>query len=293
MNRRDKHGFAVLETAILLSILLPLMLGLLGLADYLYVVGKAKRIVVNALPQIDSPVMGSNRVASSVLQVAFSNFAPGLQTQVVTALGINPATQSNFYRLEVGFAGYLIDVRTGNLDYLQGPVPGLATWCCTPAPGGFTNSKAIYGECFGGLNVLGAPGFAVNACPPFVNTNGPAMPREGISPLYENFYRLGRQQTPTPDFPFKVLAIASSKIGTYRQVYNGEPLEYQVPVSTVNQQITDGIDLTTHKYLRHTVMFGIHLSVDLRFRFTGKLIEWLGLNPVVKIEHMAAPRSLV
>jgi hypothetical protein len=268
------------------------MLGLLGLADYLYVVGKAKRIVVNALPQIDSPVMGSNRVASHILKTQFDSFAPGLNSEVVTALGIDPTTQKNFYRLEVGFAGYLIDVRTGNLDYLQGPVPGLASWCCGNAPGGFTYGKAVYAQCLGGLNVLGANGFTVDGCPPFVNTNGPAMPREGISPLYENFFRLGRQQPPTDDFPFKVMAAVSSKHGTYRQVYNGEPLEYQAPVSTVHQQITDGIDLTTHRYLRHSVMFGIHLSIDLRFRFTGKLIEWLGLNPVVKIDHMAAPRSL-
>lgn len=305
MKRGSKiSGFSLLETAVTMSVILPVLMAIVGFADYAHLTGKIKRLAVDALPEINTPVIKvsqSNtgdyfsRINSDNMRSAFDSFHQVVRDRVTSTLGINPVTQRAFYRLEIGFVGYLIDVRSGNLDS-QGPglVGPIADWSSANPPSNYARNKAIYARCWGALNTS-----LVNVCPPHVcpanncqgsiSTAPQAAPQFGLSPLYDRFMLLGQSQA--TDSEFKVMAVSSPLKGAYRQVYYGESHEMAYPAYTNQQALTDNLDYTTHNYLRHSAVFGIHISVDLRYRFTGKIMQTMGLNPVFTVNHLSTPRS--
>lgn len=301
--KRNRSGFALLEIAVTMAVLVPIIFGVVGLVDYVYVTGKVKRVAVNTLPEINIPVLKVaqsgvgdyfSRINSDNLKTAFDNFAPTFRNRVASALGLNPTLHSAFYRAEIGFVGYLIDVRTGAFKNLSGSNIGDWSGSVNP-PSNWSRNRAIYARCFGGLIAS-----HVNICPahvcPSQNCNGGygatpyARPAEGISPLYDMFYRLGQNQA--TDSEFKVLAISNPMKGTYQQGYYGESIELYYPAYTRQDQLMDGLNYTTVNFLRHTAVFGIHITVDFRYRFTGKIMQLMGLDPVFKLNHLAVPRSL-
>ena len=308
IGRRNILGFALLETVLLTAVILPILFGIIAFADYLYITSKIKRLVVNVLPEINLPVLtvqesstGSyfDRINSDNLKVAFDSQGILFANRIATALDVDPVTQKSFYRVEMGFAGYYIDVRSGNLLTLGGgSVPGLATWGSSNPPSLYNRNKAIYAKCVGGLSPL-----FTDSCPPHLCLGGncggdpnseilpAAVPAFGESALYDKLMELGVVQPVQNNNQFKVMGIASPHKGAMRQVYYGEDPEVSYAASTNQQLLTDNRDHTVHNYFRHSVVFGVHLSVDLRYRFTGKAMEALGLNPIFSINHLAVPRA--
>lgn len=308
IDRKRQFGFALLETALLTVVILPILFGIVALADYLYITSKIKRLVVNVLPEINIPVLtvqesaiGSyfDRINSDKLRIAFDSHGPIFANRIADSLDLDSVTQKSFYRVEMGFAGYYMDVRSGNLLTLGGgSVPGLATWGPTNPPSLYNRNKAIYAKCIGGLTPL-----LVDSCPPHLCIGGncggdpseetlpAAIPMFGSSTLYDKLMELGVVQPIQNNTQFKVMGIASPHKGAMRQVYYGEGSEISYSAATNQQLLTDNRDHTVHNYFRHSVVFGVHLSVDLRYRFTGKAMEALGLNPIFSINHLAVPRA--
>lgn|GEM_PF-5606754 len=303
MSIRQKQGFALLEIAVTMAILVPIIFGVIGLVDYVYITGKIKRVAVNTLPEINVPVLKVSqsgvgdyfsRINADNLRTAFDTYALTFRNRLTSTLGLNPTQHSAFYRAEMGFVGYLIDVRTGAFQSLSGS--NIASWSGSAnPPSNWSKNRAIYARCFGGF----IPSH-VNICPPHTcpaqscsgtySTAPYAIPAQGISPLYDMFFRLGQNQA--SDSEFKVLAISNPMRGTYQQGYYGESIELYYPAATRQEQLMDGFNYTTVNFLRHTAVFGIHITVDFRYRFTGKLMKAMGLNPVFKMNHLAVPRSL-
>jgi hypothetical protein len=300
LNTRQKQGFALLEIAVTMAILVPIIFGVIGLVDYVYITGKIKRVAVNTLPEINVPVLKVSqssvgdyfsRINADNLRAAFDTYALTFRNRLASTLGLNPTQQSAFYRAEIGFVGYLIDVRTGAFQSLSGS--SIATWSgSVNPPSNWSRNRAIYAKCFGGFITS-----HIDICPAHVCPSqncsvgvGYARPNQGISPLYDMFFRLGQNQA--SDSEFKVLAISNPMRGTYQQGYYGESIELYYPAYTREEQLMDGLNYTTLNFLRHTAVFGVHITVDFRYRFTGKLMQAMGLDPVFKMNHLAVPRSL-
>lgn len=289
---QKKRGWMMLESAIILSIFFPILLGVFGLVDYMYVQMAAKRLLTNALPEVNIPTIDINtgdqgfftRPRTDELNLAMQNVASQLHARITSSLGLQPPIDTPNYRLEVGFAYFHIEEQDGH-------VIDFGNWGTGTSPNGSPNYDAVNAHCFGGLKLPG--GFPANAniCDEFIASGTPPdySPQPSIAPIYDIFLAFKNQGTPVanPDSPIATAGFPNPLNGTYRQNYYGPNHEYG-PGPSANLNTPNHTTVT--RYVRHSVLLGAFFAVDIKYRMSGPILNALKIPTVIKMQQVVAPR---
>ncbi len=278
-------GWMMLESVIILAIFFPILLGVFGLLDYMYVQMAAKRLLTNALPEVSIPTIDINtgdqgfftRPRVDELNAAVQNVASQLHSRITSSLGLQPATNLSNYRLEVGFAFFHINEQDGH-------VVDFASWGSSTSPNGNPNYNAVNAHCYGGLQLSGGFPAHANICDLFLAPTFAPQPNK--APIYDVF--LAAKSNGIAAFNSDAtFGFPNSLSGTYRQNYYGPNHEYGPgPSANLNTSTHN----TVTRYVRHSVLLGAYFAVDIKYRMSGPILEALKIPTVIKMQQVVAPR---
>jgi len=274
-QRKNNQGWMMYETAILLSISLPLILTMFGILDYTYSVMTVRRVVAESFQEINTPTINIGtgdqgfftRARAGALRSVVDNMSTSMHNKFVSSLGLDPVDDKDLYSLEVGFVYF-------HIDQITGQVIDLASWGDNTSPTGNGHYKAFYEVCFGMYG--NGPGDDNAPC----NNNDLDADPLTLSNLGKKFSEAKNQSTAgTSDAPMWSNAMPTTFLGSRRQAYFGPTHEYASTSTTIDP------------YVRHSVLLGVTAVVDLQSTFGGKLLKAMGLSTQISEKRVATPRQ--
>ncbi len=278
-SSNKNHGLALLETAILTVVLVPILATIVGLLDLAYTQLAIKHLASEALSDIDiktlrlrTGIKGSYLYGRTLeldqLTQALNN---QLTDKVTASFGLNPLTDANKYRVATAFSLFSINEQTGAFIHTS-------NWGDHTSPNGYTHHPAFRQRVAGNVPATDTTNFRRIFCYP------PTGPKGATWPNIATYPKLCPQNDPLEvlaNVPFILDPIPSGHLGTLQQVYYG------------GSHIYDNGSMKSD-YLRQTAALGISISVDIGSRPGGKVLSTIQAGPaIIRAAKVTAPRSFL